>query len=153
MVGEAQEKYRSELARMRSMVEAQSVMIRYAARQAVLWDRRWSKLRSMLKGWLAKAITPPFASDEEENAYEEEPDFHDAIDSVLALMLRVEESIGIEEPESVACDVCRATLGEEGQHHCRTHRVWYSTPTGEAIEPCPVGRLENELAKLRGGAS
>jgi hypothetical protein len=147
---DAQTKYRSQLARQRALVEAQSVMIRYAARSAVLWERRWDKLRSQLEEWLAKAITPPFASDEQEDAYEDEPDFHASIDNVLGLMRVIEDRLPADPPPPVACDVSQAELGEEGAHHCRTHRVWFSTPTGESRSPCPVGRVETELAKLRG---
>jgi hypothetical protein len=146
----ANTKYRGELARVRALVEAQSAMIRYSASQAVLWERRWNKLRSQLEEWLAASPTPPFASDEQEDAYEDEPDSHDTIDNVLRLLRVIEDRLPTEVPPPVACDVSQAMLGEEGQHHCRTHRVWYSTPTGESRTPCPVGRVETELAKLRG---
>jgi hypothetical protein len=142
---------KGELARLRQVVEGQSAMIRYAARQGLLWERRWNKLQAQLEEWLAKAITPPFASDEQEDAYEDEPDFHATIENVLAMMRLIEDRLPSEAPSPVACDVSQAELGEEGAHHCRTHRVWYSTPTGESRTPCPVGRVETELAQLRGG--
>jgi hypothetical protein len=146
----SKDRMKSELARLRQVIETQSAMTRYAARMGLLWERRWIKLKAQLEEWLAQAITPPFASDEQEDAYEDEPDSHDTIDNVLGLMRVIADRLPADAPPPVACDVSQAELGEEGAHHCRTHRVWYSTPTGESRTPCPVGRVETELAKLRG---
>ncbi len=122
------ERMQGELARLRTVIEAQLVMTRYASRMAGTWERRWSQLRSTLEGW------------------------HEAtVQTVLVEMEQIEAQLDIDTQEPATCEVSHAELGYDGQHWCRTHKIWFNTPTGEAANPCPVGRVEGELARVRGG--
>lgn len=106
----------NQVSRLHQMVEGQLLLVRYATRLAVAWEGRWQELRSRLAARGDQAA--------------------------LQLMDAVEEQLGVEpeeRPEPEPCEVNRAQLGEEGSHHCRTHRVWFNTQPGEPTDVCPVG--------------
>ena len=131
-----QKRLRDELVRLRQIVDAQLAMSRYAAQLALRWERRWEKLRQNLERWQA-----------EDDA---KLDFQATVSRVLEIMSLIENRLSIEESPPMNCDISRAELGYEGQHHCRTHGVWFRVSPGEEAQRCPVGRIEAELARWQG---